>query len=93
MINNTNINFTKSFRKYYQKSPRKIQKYFNERLEIFIQNEFDPILNNHSLKGNFAGYRSINITGDWRALYSIQIINTKTQIVFEAIGTHSQLYS
>jgi addiction module RelE/StbE family toxin len=62
-------------------------------LEIFIQDEFNPILNNHSLKGKFAGYQSININGDWRALYSIQTINTKIIIIFEVLGTHSQLYS
>ncbi|GAI64559.1 unnamed protein product, partial [marine sediment metagenome] len=34
-------------------------------------------------------YRSINITGDWRALYSKP---DKDIIIFEALGIHSQLY-
>jgi mRNA-degrading endonuclease YafQ of YafQ-DinJ toxin-antitoxin module len=38
------------------------------------------------------GYRSINVTGDWRALYSEQQQNGKEIIVFEMLGTHSQLY-
>ncbi len=92
MINNTSIKFTNKFRKYYQKSPLKIQKCFNNRLEVFIEDKFNPILNNHPLKGDFLNYRSININGDWRALYSIKIIDNKTIIIFETLGTHSQLY-
>jgi addiction module RelE/StbE family toxin len=93
VINNTNIKFTNNFRKHYQKSPSKIKKYFDNRLEIFIKDEYSPILNNHHLIGKFKGYRSININGDWRALYSIETISNKTTFIFEALGTHSQLYS
>jgi len=39
------------------------------------------------------GYRSINITGDWRALYTIKGDGKGGEIaVFEILGTHSQLY-
>jgi len=45
-------------------------------------------LNNHSLSGEWRGYRSIDITGDIRAVYRIENeIN-----LFVAIGSHNQLY-
>ena len=92
MINNTKVKFAKRFRKNYQKSPQKVQKCFDKRLEIFIRGEHSPILNDHSLTGKFMGYKSININGDWRALYSTQIVDNKTIVIFEALGPHSQLY-
>jgi len=42
------------------------------------------------LVGELRGYRSINITGDWRAIF-MEIDGGKI-IYFVAIGTHSQLY-
>ncbi len=61
---------------------------FKERLEIFIEDPFDPRLRNHPLKGKLKGYRSINITGDWRALFK----EVEDGVYFVIIGTHSQLY-
>ena len=87
------VDYSKTFDKQLRKSPLKIKIAFRRRLELFLQNSFHPILNNHPLSGKLAGYRSINITGDWREIYS-KANNTKgdTLIVFEMIGTHSQLY-
>lgn len=84
-----NVIFSTKFRKQYRKSEQVIQDSFNKRLEIFIKNQIDVRLNNHSLVGNFRGCRSININGDWRAIFSIVDEGT---IVFELMGTHSQLY-
>lgn len=78
------------FSKAYTKSSPKIKRLFNERLEIFMESEFNPILNNHKLYTPFEGHRSINITGDVRAIYKRRDKNT---IVFYKLGTHSQLYS
>lgn len=82
------IKFTKRFIKQYNKSDTKIQLAFKNKLTLFKQNPFDQQLNNHSLTGKLKGYRSINITGDWRVIYS----ETKNIVIFEMIGTHSQLY-
>ena len=83
------ISFSKTFEKQYKKAPYKTQQVFDKRFKIFIKNPFKPILKNHSLKGKFKGYRSINITGDWRAIYSQP---KKKIVIFEVLGTHSQLY-
>jgi mRNA-degrading endonuclease YafQ of YafQ-DinJ toxin-antitoxin module len=64
-----------------------------ERYKIFLDNPFNPQLNNHHLSGQLNKYRSINITGDWRALYLEGLnANGGEVIIFEILGTHSQLY-
>jgi len=80
--------FRKDFIKSYRKLPA-IQKQVDTRIALFVRNPFEPILRNHPLQGKFKQYRSINITGDYRAVY--QLLNADTA-VFIALGTHSQLY-
>ncbi len=80
--------YHKRFKKQYNKLPQKIKVKFTERLEVFKDNPFAPELNNHPLHGEYLGYRSINITGDLRAVYEIQ----DESIKFLFIDTHSNLY-
>jgi len=82
------INFAKAFSKQYDKVESKIKVAFDKKFKLFLQNPFHPLLNNHALTGGYKGFRSINVTGDWRAIYS----ENKEAIVFELLGTHSQLY-
>lgn len=83
------ISFSRTFVKQYNKAPKKIRSVFEKRLKLFFKNPHHPLLNNHKLTGQLKGYRSINITGDWRALYS----QPQAQLaIFEILGTHSQLY-
>ena len=49
----------------------------------------DPKLKVHPLKGKYAGYWSMSISGDIRALY---VSEGETIVIFALIGTHSQLY-
>ena len=84
------IDFSKRFEKDLKKSPRKIQISFRNRLEIYLTDKFNPILNNHSLTGKYNGYRSFNVTGDWRAVF--RELDGGEIIYFDVIRTHSQLY-
>jgi len=84
------IQYTKNFIKQFNKCPSQIQTAFQKRLEIFIKNKNYPILRNHRLTGLLKDYKSINITGDWRALYRECGEN---KVCFMIIGTHSQLYN
>ena len=68
--------------------PVKIQIKFGERLLLFSKDMFHPLLNNHALRGIYKDTRSINVTGDYRALYT----HDGEKVVFIAIGTHSELY-
>jgi mRNA interferase YafQ len=84
------VDYSKKFEKDLRKAPLKIQKSFRKRLDLFLDNKFDPTLNNHSLAGKYKGTRSINITGDWRAFFR-EYKNGQT-VYFVTLGTHSQLY-
>lgn len=91
MIKEPKINYSRKFDKQLRKAPLEIKIAFRNRLSLFLENPQHSQLNNHKLTGKYLSYRSINITGDWRAIYS-EIENRENEIVFEAIGTHSQLY-
>ena len=84
------IRFHKNFEKQYKKLRGGQKKRVQERLVLFLENPFDPVLGNHPLKGRYKGYRSINITGDLRAVY--KFINEQ-ECIFITIDTHSNLYS
>ncbi len=59
-----------------------------ERISCFGDNPLHPTLRNHALRGKYKAYRSIDITGDIRALY----VQNGNDVVFDVVGTHSQLY-
>lgn len=87
---NMEVRYSRRFEKELKRVSRKIQAAFSSRLLLFIENKFHPFLNNHSLSGKMADCHSINITGDWRAIYK-ELENGEI-IFFVMLGTHSQLY-
>ena len=82
------VNFHKDFLKDFKKLPIKAKEKFKQRQLLFEKDEFDPVLNNHALKGKWLGYRSINVTGDVRAIFK----RDTESVVFVAIDKHSNLY-
>lgn len=82
------INYEKQFEKALKKLPSKIKDKFFIRLNIFIEDKFSRILNNHSVDRIYSGCRSIDITDDYRAIF----VDEGDTITFVIIGTHSQLY-
>jgi len=76
------------FKKNYQKLSKRLQDKFDERILLFQKDKFDPILNNHALNGKYLGCRSINVTGDLRAVFKKE----GDMITFIAIDSHSNLY-
>ncbi|MEY2664370.1 MAG: hypothetical protein RIT04_178 [Candidatus Parcubacteria bacterium] len=84
----TAIIFHKSFEKSFIQQNASVKKTFIERKNLLLIDPIHPLLNNHSLKGKFNGYRSINISGDIRAIY-----RQEAQVaIFIVIGSHSSLY-
>ncbi|MCX6809268.1 MAG: type II toxin-antitoxin system mRNA interferase toxin, RelE/StbE family [Candidatus Berkelbacteria bacterium] len=81
--------FRKKFRREYKKLNLKLQRTVDEKIRLFIAGPKNKMLNNHALIGKYQGYRSINISGDLRAVYK-EI--SEEEIIFITIGTHSQLY-
>lgn len=81
--------FSRRFEKQREKLTKSIKHKLSERLRLFAQIPFDPLLENHSLHGVYAGCRSINITGDYRAIY----YHENPDIVrFIAVDTHHNLF-
>lgn len=84
------ISFSNKFKKQYKKLSIYIKDKFNERLLIFSKDKNNFILNNHKLHGKFKNFKSIDITGDIRAVYEEM---GESFIHFVSIGSHSKLYS
>ena len=80
---------TTKFEKQYEKLPAKIQKKFDERFLLWIEEPSDVRLRVHPLKGKYTGYWSFDVTGDVRALYRF---DGDEVVIFALIGTHSELY-
>lgn len=83
------IRYLPKFKKQYQKLPSKMQQQFDDRLRLFVNDPTSPQLRVHPLKGSYAGYWSMNVSGDLRALY---LMDGDEIVIFALIGTHSQLY-
>lgn len=79
----------KNFKKKFKKLSPKIKRNYYERVEMFLKEPHNPILSNHSVDFIYPGWRSINITGDYRVLFEPQSENI---VMFMKIGTHSELY-
>lgn len=86
------IIYRPAFLKTLKKADVRIRKDFKKRIGIFIKNPNDSRLNNHPLKREWEGYRSININADWRAIYREKKEGQKRIAYFFALGTHKELY-
>jgi addiction module RelE/StbE family toxin len=83
------VGYSKTFIKQSKKLSPDLRQKLYQRITLFVSNPLDPALRNHALKGKYRQYRSMDITGDIRALYTQRGDN----YIFEVVGTHSQLYS
>ncbi|MBI5003781.1 type II toxin-antitoxin system mRNA interferase toxin, RelE/StbE family [Candidatus Kaiserbacteria bacterium] len=79
----------KTLEKKLRKLPRTVQDAYKKRRDIFLTNPFEKILNNHPLQGEYVGFWSINITGDYRVIYDLVDDDLAHFIM---IGTHTELY-
>ncbi|MEY3783768.1 MAG: hypothetical protein RLZZ230_90 [Candidatus Parcubacteria bacterium] len=82
------IVFSRLFKKQFIKLPTKVKSQFENRLRILTDNIKHPLLNIHTLRGSKYPLQSMNITGDYRALF----ITAGNTVTFYEIGTHSELY-
>jgi addiction module RelE/StbE family toxin len=85
-----NIDFSKGFDRQFQSRLNAQQRQRAlEAIELFIDQPFHKDLRNHVLYDKWKGYRSISVGGDLRLHF--KIISTD-RVLFEAIGSHAQLY-
>ncbi len=86
------VQYDPEFAKKLKKQNVRILKSFTKAIKIFSKNPYDTSLHNHELEREYKGCRSINITGDWRAIYEEVSEGEKIIAYFITFGTHSQLY-
>jgi mRNA interferase YafQ len=55
---------------------------------LLVGQPLDPIHRDHKLVGDFVGRRDCHIESDWVLIYKIE----DDRIVFERMGTHSDLF-
>lgn len=86
------IRYDPAFLRQLKKLDVRIRKSFKEKIAIFITDPLNPTLDNHALRKKYEGYRSIDITNDYRALYQEKLEGDELVAFFVAIGTHKELY-
>jgi len=84
-----NVVFHRRFDKMAAKLPSKVKQKMIERISLFSEDPLNEALRGHALYTPYKGSYSIDITGDYRAIY--KLIDDQTAL-FTHIGTHSQLY-
>jgi len=84
------IRFQKSFEKRYSKLTSKLKNKVDEVIHLFRVNPFDPILENHFLKGAMQGKRAISVTGNIRIIF--EEYENYTLVLMLDVGTHPQVY-
>lgn len=86
------VKYSPAFFDKLKKIDVRVRKSVKERILLFSKNPNNPQLNNHSLRREYKGYKSINITADWRALYKEMQLKEETIAYFVLLGTHDELY-
>ena len=82
----------KRFEKAFRKLDTKIQDKVSATLVLFIENKYNVLLNNHSLKWHFVWLSSINVSWDIRIIFR-EIEDSEIEIIeLLNLGTHSELY-
>ena len=85
------IRYHKRFLKHFKQrivSNLSLDRKYTKRLQLFLSDPKQALLNDHALHGDLEGYRSFSVTGDIRVVYRYEDENIK----FYDIGTHNQVY-
>ncbi len=91
-INAPNVKFSIRFDKQLSDARDEIVEAFLEVLALFLEDPRYATLRNHALKKKYAGYRSIDVTGEWRAIFKETRSGKRKIITFQMLGTHKKLY-
>lgn len=86
------VRYSPKFYRQYKKADVRIRNSVDDKIEIFLGDPTDPRLDNHELEREWEGFRSIDITADWRAIYEYKQAGEETVAYFVAAGTHKELY-
>jgi mRNA interferase YafQ len=83
--------YTRQFGKDIQKAKKRgknLNKFKIIALALIEGQRLDPLHRDHQLVGDYAGRRECHIEADWLLIYKLE----KNQIVFERMGSHTDLF-
>lgn len=86
------VKYSPRFLALLKKADVIIRKSLKEKIVMFIQNPNGLELNNHALRDEYLGYRSIDVTANWRAIFEEIQEGEDTATYFIGLGTHEELY-
>lgn len=87
-----NVVYDPDFLEKLKKVDVRIRKSIKEKILLFSNSPNDPQLDNHPLQEKYQGYKSIDITFDYRAIYKEVQIGGEIVAYFVVLGTHKELY-
>lgn len=79
------VKYSPTFLKSLRKFPKSQLKFLAQKEKIFHENQFDPRLKTHKLKGELSEFHSFSVSYHWRIVFHFE---DKNIVVFDAIGTH-----
>lgn len=79
------IAYKPAFIRQLQKLPPALQQEVKERLALFRENQRNPMLHTHKLKGALEGRWSFSVNYQYRVVFAFE---TKTSVVLLAVGDH-----
>src|SRR3954463_4402610 len=82
----THIFSNREFIRQYKRVNVRIKKFVDRQLQLFRKNPLDRGLNNHPLLEEWSGYRSIDITADYRAIYKEVREGKELNVLFHRLG-------
>jgi len=90
--NNMIIVFDHHFKKQLRKLKKGEQTRFYDQLRLLVVDPVHPSLEVHELKGARKNYSSMNVGGDFRAIFLEKNERNENVLFFVDIGRHHQLY-
>ncbi len=87
------IQFDPAFLSQLKSKNVRVKNSLKDAITLFEKDPYNSKLNNHPLQRARSGYRSIDVTADYRAIYEeVPLPNGDVLAYFAYIGTHKELY-
>lgn len=83
---------TTEYNRMYSKLSSSSQRNVDHALELFSENPYDPNLNNHPLREEYAGCSSIDAETDIRIVFRTKSPKVYEIVTLLKVGTHKELY-
>jgi addiction module RelE/StbE family toxin len=80
--------FLRILKKWRKKHPNLVEK-FQQKVDLFIQDPFEPSLRTHALSGNLAECWSLSITYEYRLIFKFI---DESRVLLIDLGTHDEVY-